>query len=145
MPVEIFTDGSYYPSSRQGGWAFCIYDQGYWLANSGYEYHTSNDRMEMMAVVQALRCLCYPVAVTVYCDNQYVVHTINQWIYRWAHNNWQTKSGKTAANLDLLGQLWQLLNYHRVTAVWVKAHTNRTDRVHGINNWMDEKAKAAHQ
>ena len=145
MAVEIFTDGSYYPRSQQGGWAFCIYDQGYWFANSGCEYHTTNDRMELLAVIQALRCLRYPVAATVYCDNQYVVHTINQWLYYWSRNNWHTKGGKLAANLDLLSQLWPLINYHRVTAVWVKGHSRTQDRLHGMNNWMDQKAKAAHQ
>ena len=135
--VEIHTDGSFIPSTRSGGWAAIIEsDDTPTVTISGKIEDTTNNRMEILAVLEALKTLVWPSTVTVYSDSQYVVNSINTWMYNWKKNGWKTggKFGPVTSvkNVDLFKQILELVGKHKVKMVWVKGHANNEK-----NNLMD--------
>jgi len=126
--VTIYTDGSYRPSVKAGGWAaVMVYKDGEKEVIKeifGRDTHgeATSQRMEILAVIMALQHLRVPCKVSVYSDSSYVVNAVNKWMRRWHDNGWQLTGGGAVKNQDLWERLWELMRVHYVTAVYVKGH-----------------------
>ncbi len=126
--VEIFTDGACSGNPGPGGWGAILRCEGKEKELSGGEKDTTNNRMELTAVIKALKALKFPCEVVVTTDSKYVCDAINQkWVYYWKDNNWRKKDKKPALNSDLWQQLLDLLDMHSVTFKWVKGHNEHPE------------------
>ncbi|MCC6067646.1 ribonuclease HI [Ferrovum sp. PN-J185] len=121
--VEIYTDGACRGNPGPGGWGALLTYQGHEKALSGGENHTTNNRMELMAVIQALQALQRGCEVTIHTDSQYVKNGMTQWIFNWKKNGWKTADKKPVKNADLWQLLDQLVQQHTVQWLWVKGHS----------------------
>lgn len=123
--ITISTDGSHLKGNF-GGWSALISspdDHYERTALFGNEVDTTINRMELSAVIEALRILPNPALVTVRSDSMYVVNAIRKgWVHNWASNNWIKSDGNYVANIDLWKELLHYLNLHTVNAVHVKGH-----------------------
>ncbi len=137
--VEIFTDGACSGNPGPGGWGAILRYNGIEKELSGGESDTTNNRMEMMAVIEGLKALKQPCHVILTSDSQYVCNGINKgWAAKWKKNNW-IKSDKTRAkNPELWDELLDLLEIHDVEIVWVRGHNG-----HPENERCDRLAVAA--
>jgi ribonuclease HI len=120
--VVIYTDGACKGNPGPGGW-------GAWLKSGehakelfGGEPLTTNNRMELRAPIEALASLTQPCAVTIYTDSQYLRNGISTWIHAWKSRGWKTADHKPVKNIDLWQRLDALVQEHRVSWQWVKAH-----------------------
>ena len=126
--IEIFTDGACSGNPGPGGWAAILRFNGVEKELSGGEKDTTNNRMELTAVIKALEALKYPCRVKLTTDSKYVCDAINQrWVYSWRDNNWRKKDKKPALNPDLWQQLLALLEIHNVEFLWVKGHNDHPE------------------
>lgn len=136
--VEIFTDGACSGNPGPGGWGAILRYNGHEKELSGGEKNTTNNRMELTAVIEALGSLKEPCRVTVTTDSKYVSDGINQgWAICWQKNGWRKADKKPALNPDLWQKLLDLLDIHDVKIVWVKGHAG-----HPENERCDELAVA---
>lgn len=136
--VEIFTDGACSGNPGPGGWGAILRCDGKEKEISGGEKETTNNRMELTAVIMALKALKYPCIVTVTTDSKYVCDAINQkWVFGWRDNGWRKKDKKPALNPDLWQELLDLLEIHKVDFLWVKGHND-----HPENERCDKMAVA---
>lgn len=121
--VEIYTDGACSGNPGKGGWgAVLVYNKSE-KQLSGANPDTTNNRMELTAVIEALKALKEPCEVTLTTDSKYVCDAINKgWVYSWQKKGWKKSDGKTALNIDLWQELLTLLEKHKVEFVWVKGH-----------------------
>ena len=125
--VEIFTDGACRGNPGPGGWGALLRYQGKEKSLYGSEVHTTNNRMELMAVIMALESLKRPCAVQVTTDSQYVHHGISQWISGWKRRGWKTVDKKPVKNVDLWQRLDSAVAAHKVTWHWVRGHTGHPE------------------
>ena len=136
--VEMFTDGACSGNPGPGGWGVILRSGAHERELSGGEKVTTNNRMEMMAVIQGLAALKVPSAVTLYTDSKYVMDGATKWIKGWKKNGWKTADKKPVKNDDL----WRLLEVeaerHDVTWRWVKGHDG-----HPENERADALARSA--
>ncbi|MFH0256290.1 ribonuclease HI [Vibrio rumoiensis] len=136
--VEIFTDGSCLGNPGPGGYGIVLRYKGKEkYLSEGYTM-TTNNRMEMMAAVVALKALTEPCQVTLTTDSQYVRQGITQWIHGWKKKNWQTSAKKPVKNVDLWKALDEETARHQVEWKWVKGHAG-----HRENEICDDLARAA--
>lgn len=121
--VEIYTDGACSGNPGKGGWgAVLVYGEKE-KEISGADAATTNNRMELTAVIEALQILKEPCNVTLTTDSKYVCDAINQkWVYSWKNNGWKKADKKPALNVDLWEKLLALLEIHNVAFVWVRGH-----------------------
>ena len=121
--VDIFTDGACSGNPGPGGYAAIL---RYGLAEkviTGCDFSTTNNRMELSAVIEALSILKEPCEVTLTSDSKYVIDAIQKgWAISWKENGWRKKDRKPAQNIDLWETLLPLLDIHKVTFVWIKGH-----------------------
>lgn len=137
--VTIYTDGACSGNPGIGGWAAVLSYKGKTLDISGFDKETTNNRMEMLAVIQALRALKEPCECEIFSDSQYVVDAINKnWLISWQMNNWRTASKSEVKNVDLWKDLLTEMAKHKVTFVKVKGHADVE-----LNEKCDKLAKAA--
>ncbi len=128
-----------FPQSRPGGWAAVLMYKEHHKEISGGEEVTTNNRMELTAVIEALSRLKEPCRVKVHSDSAYIVNCMQQkWYEKWAKNGWMTSGKKPVENQDLWKKLLALMEKHDVEFVKVKGHSNVT-----WNNRCDELARAA--
>ena len=133
--VEIYTDGACRGNPGPGGWAALLSCDGREKEISGAEAHTTNNRMELLAVIRALEALKKPqVRVKVYTDSQYVRKGITEWLASWKSRGWRTASRKPVMNQDLWEQLDALAAPHTIEWHWVPGHAGvpgneRVDRL----------------
>ena len=121
--VEIFTDGACSGNPGKGGWGAVLRFNGAEKELCGGERETTNNRMELTAVIEALSALKEPCAVTLTSDSKYVIDAVTKgWVYGWQRNAWRKADKKPALNVDLWQRLLPLLQLHQVTFVWVKGH-----------------------
>ena len=121
--VEIYTDGACSGNPGAGGWGAVLLYEQHKKELYGNAKETTNNRMELTAVIEALKALKKPCNVTLYSDSKYVVDSVNKdWVYKWENNNWIKSDKKPALNVDLWKELLALLEIHRVKFVWVKGH-----------------------
>ncbi len=125
--VEIFTDGACRGNPGPGGWGAVLRYRGKERQLHGGEAHTTNNRMELLAVIEALRALTRTAAVCVTTDSQYVKNGITQWIHGWKRNGWKTANKKPVKNEDLWRALDELVAQHDVEWVWVKGHSGHPE------------------
>ena len=119
----VFTDGSCDGNPGPGGWGFVYVEGGRILEQkSGTQAATTNNRMELTALIEAYRALPVDARVTVYSDSQLCVRTVNEWAEGWEQRGWRRKSG-AIANLELVKQLYALAGTHsNARLVWIRAH-----------------------
>jgi ribonuclease HI len=120
--VIIYTDGACSGNPGPGGWGAVLRWRGVERQLSGSEAHTTNNRMELQAVIAALEALKRPVPVTLYTDSQYVQKGVTEWLPRWKARQWCTASGNVVANRDLWERLDHLATQLPITWCWVKGH-----------------------
>ena len=134
--VEMYTDGSWDPVSKNGGWAYLVSSNGDALVEYGGEGGTTINRMELKAVIQGLDRLSNPSIVQLVSDSKYVVNGISSWLPNWKRNNWIKSTGKPVENKDLWIELDNRMQVHTVYASWVKAHVKFVQTVKQKANEM---------
>ncbi|HWD27766.1 MAG TPA: ribonuclease HI [Rhizomicrobium sp.] len=136
--VEIFTDGACSGNPGPGGWGAILRAGGKEKEISGGERATTNNRMEMMAVIQGLAALTAPASVMLYTDSRYVMDGATKWLKNWKKNGWKTADKKPVKNDDL----WRLLEVemarHEINWHWVRGHAG-----HPENERVDALARGA--
>lgn len=120
--VEIYTDGACRGNPGPGGWGAILYYGDTSKEIFGGEAHTTNNRMELLAAINALASLKRACELTLYTDSQYVRKGITEWIENWKKRNWQTAAKKPVKNADLWKQLDEQVGRHNIDWVWVKGH-----------------------
>lgn len=136
--VELFTDGACSGNPGKGGWGAILRYEGHEKELSGGETETTNNRMELTAVIRGLEALKEPCHVRLTSDSKYVIDAIDKgWVYSWKRNNWRKADKKPALNVDLWERLLPLLERHQVELVWVKGHQG-----HPENERCDKMAVA---
>lgn len=136
--IELYTDGACSGNPGPGGWGAILRYGTHEKELSGGEKATTNNRMEMLAVIRALESLKSPCKVEVYTDSKYVMDGINQWIHGWKKNGWKTSDKKPVKNVDLWQELDVLSGKHELHWHWVKGHNG-----HPENERADELARGA--
>jgi ribonuclease HI len=132
--VEIYTDGACRGNPGPGGWGATLRFAEQLKELSGAEQHTTNNRMELTAVIRALEALKRPVEASVYTDSEYVRRGITEWIPGWKARGWRTADRKPVKNQDLWEELDRLAALHRIQWHWVRGHSGipgneRVDRL----------------
>ncbi len=125
--VEIFTDGACSGNPGPGGWGVLLRMQEVETELCGGEPATTNNRMELLAVIQALERLSQPVTARVYTDSQYVQKGISEWIHTWKRRGWRTSTNGPVKNEDLWRRLDALAAGHTIEWRWVKGHAGHPD------------------
>ncbi|MFK7853475.1 MAG: ribonuclease HI [Granulosicoccus sp.] len=143
--IEIFTDGACRGNPGPGGWGALLRAGSHEKELWGGEAHTTNNRMEMTAVIQSLKALKKPSEVILTTDSQYVRKGITEWIDGWKRKNWQTAARKPVKNADLWREIDSLAAVHKVDWRWVKGHSGHieNERVDDLaNRGIDELDEA---
>lgn len=120
--VDVYTDGACKGNPGLGGWGALLRFRGVEKELFGGEAETTNNRMELLAVIRALQALNRDCLVKVHTDSQYVQKGISEWIHNWKRRGWLTADKKPVKNVDLWQQLDALAKEHRVEWIWVKGH-----------------------
>jgi ribonuclease HI len=136
--VEIFTDGACKGNPGPGGWGAVIRSGANEKEISGGEPQTTNNRMEMMAAVEALNALKRPCRVILSTDSKYVMDGITKWVFGWQKNGWKTADRKPVKNAEIWQALVAATARHKVEWKWVKGHAG-----HPENERADQLASAA--
>ncbi len=141
--ITIYTDGACKNNPGPGGWAAIIIYQS--KENkitekivTGSETYTTNNRMELLSVINALNVLKHPCEINLYTDSQYVKNGITKWLPNWRAKNWRTANGSAVKNQDLWEMLDLATKNHNISWHWVKAHNGNL-----INERVDELARQA--
>ena len=124
--VEIYTDGACRGNPGAGGWAAILRYRGHEKRISGATPDTTNNRMELMAVIQALEALRRPCQVILYTDSQYLLKGATQWLADWKRNGWYTNTRTPVKNVDLWQRLDAVLLQHQITFQWVRGHAGNS-------------------
>lgn len=140
MPIlEIFTDGACSGNPGAGGWGVILRYGTIEKEMSGAEAETTNNRMELTAVIQALKALTRDCEIVIHTDSRYVMDGVQSWLPNWKKNNWRTSNKKSAVkNIDLWQELDELLAKHHIRWIWVKGHNG-----HPENERVDKLARDA--
>ena len=125
--VTIYSDGSYKPQIEFGGFGALMYWNNDILLVYGGSPGDSNNRMELTAVLSALRRLTVPCDVTLFSDSKYVVDSLRGYLINWVNNGWKTSQGKPVSNQDLWAEMYGLTQIHRINPVWVKGHAGHPE------------------
>ena len=125
--VEIFTDGACKGNPGPGGWGAILRSNGKERELSGGEALTTNNRMELMAAIEALNALKKPCRVQLYTDSNYVRDGITKWIHGWRRNGWKTSDKKPVKNAELWQALLEASGPHRIDWHWVKGHAGHPE------------------
>lgn len=136
--IEIFTDGACKGNPGPGGWAYLLRYNEHEKLESGAVADTTNNQMELMAVIQALQALKKPCLIHVYTDSQYVQKGIKEWLPTWQKNGWRTSQKKAVKNQELWQMLVDASQMHEVHWHWVRGHSG-----HPENERVDAAACAA--
>ena len=139
MKYRIYTDGACSGNPGPGGWGAIILEEDKSQKNiSGNEKNTTNNRMELMAPIMALKKIRANSEIVIYTDSKYVKNGITEWIRNWEKNGWKNANKKTVKNKDLWIKLDNLCKDNKITWKWVKGHSNSK-----YNNLADELATQA--
>ena len=136
--IEIYTDGSCLTNPGNGGWAAIINKDGDITKISGSEKNTTNNRMELLATINALRDLDANSQIKIYTDSVYLKEGITVWLANWEKNNWKTADKKNVKNVDLWKKLKELVKSKQIEWLWVKGHSGDP-----MNDLADKLAKEA--
>ena len=136
--IKIYTDGSCIENPGKGGWAAIILDDGKKIEIKGNKKDTTNNQMELLAPIQALKKIPKGSKVQIFTDSKYLKSGITEWIHNWKKNGWKTANKKEVSNKELWTELDLLNNEFEISWNWVKAHS--TDK---FNNEVDLLARSA--
>ena len=136
--ITIYTDGSCLTNPGNGGWAAIINENNQIKKISGNVKNTTNNRMELLAPIKALKGIKTDSKIKVYTDSQYVKNGITEWITIWLSNNWKTSKKEDVKNKDLWIELYNLTKSFNIEWIWVKAHDGNS-----LNEEVDLLAKRA--
>ncbi|HEY8352509.1 MAG TPA: ribonuclease HI [Sphingomonadales bacterium] len=136
--VEIYTDGACSGNPGPGGWGAILVWKGREKELWGGEPQTTNNRMELTAVIQALNALNRPCKINLHTDSRYVMDGITRWIHGWRRNGWRTADKKPVKNADLWQALVEAMAPHEINWIWVKGHAG-----HEGNERADALARRA--
>ncbi len=136
--VDIFTDGACSGNPGPGGWGAILRANGKEKEISGGEAATTNNRMEIMAAIMALRSLTKAAEVTIHTDSRYLMDGATSWLKKWKANGWKTADKKPVKNADLWVALEEAAERHQIRWRWVKGHSDHVE-----NNRADALARAA--
>ena len=136
--IKIYTDGSCIKNPGNGGWAAIMLINNEKKAISGFKKNTTNNQMELMAAIEALKKIPIGEEVQIYTDSKYVKMGITEWIEKWLQNNWKTSSKKKVKNLELWKELSSISKKHKIKWLWIKGHAGDP-----INEEVDALAKKA--
>lgn len=137
--VELYTDGACSGNPGVGGFGGILLYKGVEKEYSGVEEETTNNRMEVRAVIEGLKLLKYPCAVDIYSDSAYTVNAyLNNWLEGWRKNGWRKADGKAVSNVDLWEELYALTSIHTVVFHKVAGHADNE-----LNNRCDKLATGA--
>ncbi len=125
--VVIYTDGACSGNPGPGGWGVVLRWKGTEKELHGGEPRTTNNRMELMAAIQALEALHRPAKVNLYTDSRYLLDGITKWIGSWQRNGWLTSARQPVKNADLWRRLAEAINGHEISWLWVKGHAGDAD------------------
>jgi len=120
--INIYTDGACSGNPGPGGWGAYIDNAGLVTELSGREEDTTNNRMELKAVIEALNSFTNKTNLNLYTDSKYVMDGSSKWIENWKKNGWKTAQKKAVKNQDLWIELDKLVHFHQIHWVWVKGH-----------------------
>lgn len=135
--VTIYTDGACSGNPGAGGYCAILSYKGNQRTISGYEAMTTNNRMELMAIIEGLKALKEPCEVEIFSDSSYCVNAFTQgWIHSWAFKGWKTSDNKEVKNVELWQELLKLTSYHKVSFNKVKGHSDDE-----LNNLCDKTAR----
>ena len=129
--IEIFTDGSSLGNPGPGGWCAILRYKGYEKILRGGEKFTTNNRMELLSVIEALKALKEPCEINLYSDSEYVLNAISKWL-----KNWIEKDFKKVKNEDLWREFIEVSKNHKINTIWIKGHSG-----HKENEICDKIAK----
>ena len=140
--VELYTDGACSGNPGPGGWGLVLRHPGSGseIERSGAEAETTNNRMELVAVIEGLGLLTRPSIVELYSDSQYVLKGLNEWMASWKRRGWKTADKKPVKNAELWRQLDALSQEHEVRVHWVRGHAG-----HPENERADQLAVRARE
>ena len=136
--IHIFTDGACSGNPGPGGWAAILRVGGHEREISGGEEQTTNNRMELMAVIRALEALKQPSTVRLHTDSRYVMDGASKWLRNWKANGWKTADKKPVKNVELWRMLDDAMTRHKIAWKWVAGHSG-----HAENERADALARAA--
>ncbi len=136
--ITIYTDGSCLTNPGNGGWAAIINENNKRKIISGNEKNTTNNRMELLAPINALKGIKSGPKIKIYTDSQYVKNGITEWIKTWLKNDWKTSKKEDVKNKDLWIELFNLTKFLDIQWIWVKAHDGNP-----LNEEVDLLAKRA--
>ena len=138
--VELYTDGACSGNPGPGGWAYILRhpETGTEREESGGEPHTTNNRMELTAVIKGLEALRSRSVVEIYSDSQYVLNGLNEWMENWKRKGWRTSTKSPVKNVELWKELDQLKRTHELRFNWIRGHS-----AHPENERCDRLAVAA--
>lgn len=125
--IEIFTDGGCWGNPGPGGWGAVLRCERQERTLSGFEAHTTNNRMEMTAAIEGLSALKQPCSVHLTTDSNYLKDGITKWIKGWKKNGWQTAGKAPVKNIDLWERLDDLIGIHEVQWLWIKGHSGQRE------------------
>lgn len=125
--VELFTDGACKGNPGPGGWGALLRMGAHEKELSGSDPQTTNNRMEMLAVIRALNALTRPCEVKVHTDSRYVIDGMTKWIHGWKRSGWINASKKPVRNADLWHELIEAAAPHKIEWIWVKGHNGHVE------------------
>ena len=140
--VELFTDGACKGNPGPGGWGALLRMGSHEKELSGSEADTTNNRMEMTAVIKGLSALIEPCEVALYTDSKYVIDGITKWVDGWQKRGWKTAAKKPVLNEDLWRQLIELTARHEISWNWVKGHSGHPENER-VDQLASERAEQA--
>jgi ribonuclease HI len=141
--IKIYTDGACSGNPGKGGWGAVLLYKGHKKEISGFNPQTTNNQMELQAVIEALKALKKPSEIIVYTDSVYVKDGITKWIFNWKKNGWRTADKKPVKNLEFWQELDLLVVGHQITWQWVKGHSG--DKYNEIADQLAVNAISLHQ
>ncbi|GMB10429.1 MAG: ribonuclease HI [Candidatus Improbicoccus devescovinae] len=144
--VKIFTDGACSGNPGPGGWGAILKYESIIKEISGFDPETTNNRMELTAIIRALELLKWPCEVFFYSDSQYIINALcKNWLYTWEKNGWKRAKNKDVLNIDLWKIFINLYKMHKIKPVWIKGHSGHlenercdvlaTNAIKNINNY----------
>ena len=136
--IKIYTDGSCLGNPGSGGWAAIIFMNGKKITIKGSKKNTTNNQMELLAPVKALKKIPFGEKVEIFTDSKYLKLGITEWILKWKNNGWKTSNKSKVKNLELWKELHKLVENYQIKWSWVKAHSGNK-----INEEVDVIARNA--